>query len=455
MTIKKTLFVFMFALFIRLTYAWFFIDLDSLVLEDQMMYIQLGKILANTGYFLQDTGNGFIPVTERLPGYPALLSLIYTVFGQENIAVVLVQIVIDSLTCVVIALIAEIVVPSGFIIAGIVAALNLNMVILSGMILTDTLFLFLFSLFILLVFYYIKNPSSLKLILLSFVLCTSILVRPVSYYLVFLLLLLLIVFFIWKKVAFKKIIYSLFLYIIPFVIIFGPIHHKNYHEYSTLSLTSQGGGHALNWIVPAVYQYSGQGSYQEGKLFAKAKLEDKILLDGFQKSANNPFTNSSYKMQVAKEALTDLGLFNVLHAWSVGIAVNLLTPSIANAPVVRTMEHPSFYATSGNGIIDKLINYVTNTNGLVYLLIITIGTIISFLFLIMSIFGFYRMLVLSRYGNNREIIIFSLFIVSYFLSITGPIIGVKYRLPIEPIMILYVTYAVNYYLNKKDNISGA
>jgi hypothetical protein len=65
------------------------------------------------------------------------------------------------------------------------------------------------------------------------------------------------------------------------------------------------------------------------------------------------------------------------------------------------------------------------------------------------------MLVLSRYGNNREVIIFSLFIVSYFLSITGPIIGVKYRLPIEPIMMLYVTYAVNYYLNKKDNISGA
>ena len=119
------------------------------------------------------------------------------------------------------------------------------------------------------------------------------------------------------------------------------------------------------------------------------------------------------------------------------------------------MEHPSFYETSGNGIIDKLINYVTNTNGLVYLLIITIGTVISFSFLIMSIFGFYRMLVLSRYGNNREVIIFSLFIVSYFLSITGPIIGVKYRLPIEPIMMLYVTYVVNYYLNKKDNISGA
>ena len=447
MTIKRILFVFIVALIMRIVYAWLFVDASNLMLEDQNMYIQLAQQYPSTGFL------GITP--ERVPGYPLLVATIYNLFGESNMAVVMVQIIIDSFTCIIIGLIAESVVSRGFLVAGLISALNLNMIVLSGMILTDTLFLFLFSLFILFAFNYLKHPTRFRLFLGVSFLCFATLVRPVSYYLVFLLLLLLIVFFIWKRVELKKVIYSLFLYIIPFVIIFGSIHHKNYHEYSTLSLTSQGGGHALNWIVPAVYQYSGQGSYQEGKLFAKAKLEDKILLDGFQKSANNPFTNSSYKMQVAKEALTDLGLLNVLHAWSVGITVNLLTPSIAYAPVVRTMEHPSFYETSGNGIIDKLINYVTNTNGLVYLLIITIGTVISFSFLIMSIFGFYRMLVLSRYGNNREVIIFSLFIVSYFLSITGPIIGVKYRLPIEPIMMLYVTYAVNYYLNKKDNISGA
>jgi hypothetical protein len=36
-----------------------------------------------------------------------------------------------------------------------------------------------------------------------------------------------------------------------------------------------------------------------------------------------------------------------------------------------------------------------------------------------------------------------LILVGYFLAITGPIIGVKYRLPIEPILILFATYFLN------------
>jgi len=31
----------------------------------------------------------------------------------------------------------------------------------------------------------------------------------------------------------------------------------------------------------------------------------------------------------------------------------------------------------------------------------------------------------------------------YFIAITGPIIGVKYRLPIEPIMTIFIVYAIN------------
>jgi len=148
-------------------------------------------------------------------------------------------------------------------------------------------------------------------------------------------------------------------------------------------------------------------------------------------------------MRVAKELLTELGFLNVLHAWSAGMIINLLTPSIAYSPVVRAMEHPSFYATSGNGVIEKLINYVTNTNSLLYLLIITTGTIISIVFLIISLFGIYRMIKLKRFKEeNRGILLFLLFIMIYFIVITGPIVGVKYRLPIEPIMTVFFSYAL-------------
>jgi len=443
MIVKKSLFVFILALIVRSGYAWFFIETDNLMLEDQAMYAQLGKIMTETGSFLQATSNGYTVVTGRLPGYPALLSVVYSLFGENNMAVVATQIFIDSLTCVIIALIAELAITGGFIVAGVVSILNLNMTILSGMILTDTLFLFLFSFFILLALHYIRHPNSFKLLLAVFMLCLSVLVRPVSYYLVFLLLPLLIGFFIWKKILFKQVVYSLLLYIIPIVITLGPIHHRNYYEYNSFSLTSQSGGHTLGWVVPATYQYSGQGSYQEGQVLAKNRLKDAMRIDDFQMSNDNLFENSSYKMRVAKELLTELGFLNVLHAWSAGMIINLLTPSIAYSPVVRAMEHPSFYATSGNGVIEKLINYVTNTNSLLYLLIITTGTIISIVFLIISLFGIYRMIKLKRFKEeNRGILLFLLFIMIYFIVITGPIVGVKYRLPIEPIMTVFFSYAL-------------
>jgi hypothetical protein len=138
----------------RIVYAWFFVDASNLILEDQMMYIQLAQQYPSTG---------FLGVTsERVPGYPLLVSTIYNLFGENNMAVVMVQIFIDSLTCVIIGLIAESVISRGFLVAGLISALNLNMIVLSGMILTDTLFLFLFSLFILFAFNYFKHPTRFR-----------------------------------------------------------------------------------------------------------------------------------------------------------------------------------------------------------------------------------------------------------------------------------------------------
>jgi len=60
-------------------------------------------------------------------------------------------------------------------------------------------------------------------------------------------------------------------------------------------------------------------------------------------------------MRVAKEALTDLGLLNILHAWSSATVVNLLSPSIAHTPIVRAMEYLSFYA---HLVMAQLKNYL-------------------------------------------------------------------------------------------------
>ena len=219
MTKKEILLVFIVALIVRIIYAWFFLEEDSLVLEDQMMYIQLAQQYPSSGFL-----GGSV---ERVLGYPLFIAAIYNIFGESNMAVVIVQAIIDSFTCIIVGLIAESVVSRGFLVAGLMSSLNLGMIILSGMILTDTLFLFLFSLFILIVVHYIKRPDSFKLFFIVFILCLSVLVRPVTYYLVFLLLPLLIIFLICKKVSFKRVAYSFLLYAIPIVIVFGSTHYRN------------------------------------------------------------------------------------------------------------------------------------------------------------------------------------------------------------------------------------
>jgi hypothetical protein len=55
---------------------------------------------------------------------------------------------------------------------------------------------------------------------------------------------------------------------------------------------------------------------------------------------------------------------------------------------------------------------------------------------------------------QQSILIFFTMQIAYFVLITGPIIGSKYRLPIEPIMTVFIAYAISYILDKrKINLS--
>ena len=135
---------------------------------------------------------------------------------------------------------------------------------------------------------------------------------------------------------------------------------------------------------------------------------------------------------------------SIVKAWTVGSIINLLAPSLSYAPVVRSIKHPSFYETAGSGAIEKLWNYIQNSDTWVYLLILAVGTIVSSLFVFLALAGIVKVVtsIRSNKENNIQPIVISMLLIlaGYFLAITGPIIGVKYRLPLEPILTLFVTY---------------
>ncbi|MBT5399093.1 hypothetical protein HOL24_00970 [bacterium] len=429
--------IFLMALIARLAYLFIFVEEGHLFTEDQMLFIELVQ---------QFPESGFLGVTpERVPGYPFFVSVIYTLFGEGVWHVILIQIFLDSLSCVVVALMANLLFGKGFWIAGLLSVVNLNMIILSASFLTDTLFLFLFILFLFSLIKYLQNERIEWLFSLIVLISLATLVRVSSYYLLPILLIGLIIWRLWSRDSAFKLVALIVLYLGVSGVILGGIHHRNYQQYESIELVSQTGRHVLGWLVPAVYQYSGQGSYQDGKKLVKERLDLALQKDNLLTLPLNPFEKSAYRANVGKEILLEFGFVRILKAWVVGSVINLMAPSVAFAPALRSIEHPSFYSTKGNGAIDKLFNYVKSSNGSFYLLFLAIGTIASIIFTMSAFLGIFK----SASELPHVIITILLLLVSYFLIITGPIIGVKYRLPIEPILTLFATYFLNtVYKNK-------
>ena len=426
--VKDATLLFLLALLVRVSYAILFVEIEHLLSEDQMGYIQLAQ---------QFPDSGFLGVTpERVPGYPLFISSIYTVFGESLWNIISIQILLDSASCVVIALMAKSLFGKGFWIAGMLSVINLNMIILSTSLLTDTLFLFLFILFIFSLLQYLQSERTRWLTLLVLFISLATLVRPSSYYLLPILLIGLVSWMLWHRDTILKIGALTVLYLVIAGVLLGSIHQRNYQQYGSTALVSQTGTHLLGWVVPATYQYSGQGSYQEGQQLAREGLASALQHDQLEELPSNPFDGSSYQTNVGKDILFELGFLNVLKAWVVGSTINLLAPSVAYAPALRAMEHPSFYETKGDGAIEKLFNYIKNSSGFLYLSILVVGTIISVIFTMLALVGVFKMILALPTITVATLLL----LVGYFFAITGPIIGVKYRLPIEPVLTLFVTY---------------
>ena len=428
--VKNSLVIFLLALLIRIGYVVFFVELEYLFTEDQGFYAQLATNLTNNDIF------GLTP--ERVPGYPLFIAAIYILMGEGVWNVILIQILLDSISCVVIALMAKSLFNKGFWVAGILSAINLNMVILSASLLTDTLFLFLFILFLFSLLQYLHSDKIIWFFLLVLFISSATLVRAASYYLLPFLLVGLVSLRLWQRDSILKITKLIIMYLVVTAVLLGGIHQRNYQQYGSVGFVSQTGTAILGWIVPATYQYSGQGSYQEGQQLARERLASALQRDQLEALPPNPFESSSYQANVGKDILFELGFLNMLKAWTVGAAINLLAPSVAFSPALRSMDHPSFYETKGVGLIDKLFNYIKNSSGLFYLLILAIGTVTSILFILLALVGVFKMFLQLPPITVTTLIILS----GYFLVITGPIIGVKYRLPIEPLLTLFASYAV-------------
>src|SRR5262245_49010735 len=117
-------------------------------------------------------------------------------------------------------------------------------------------------------------------------------------------------------------------------------------------------------------------------------------------------------------------------AWLEGAVVNLGAPALLSDPRVRALPKPSFYNTPGGSLWQKARNYLFDDPGR-YQFLLIVGLIAMLPFLALEGIG---LVMLAR--TTPWAAVFAAGVLAYFLLLNGPIAAPKYRLPMEPVLIV-------------------
>lgn len=213
-------------------------------------------------------GNGIAtssgaPNFYRVPGYPIYLGLFYKCFGDSPIAALWVQIILASLIPILIFLLSLAIFPNRKRLAMAASAysvMHLGLVLYSGFLMTETLFLLFFIGFLLFFFSYKHNPKLLAVA--GFLLGVASLIRPVGHYVIGLTLLVMLL---QKGLLNDKIRNGLLLFgawLVPVAMWLA----RNFILTGHIFFHTLPGGHFLNLSASRVVMQAEDITYQQARM---------------------------------------------------------------------------------------------------------------------------------------------------------------------------------------------
>ena len=399
-------------------------------IEDSSLYWSGAQAWLDSGYFSVRKETGFIPETERVPLYFLFLMAFHWVFEAPLWPVLLSQISIDAGSCVVIASIGGLLSRRVGLVAGLFAIVWPNFIIHSSLILTESLFIFLLCLCLYFCARFLADGRMQTAFFAALFCGAAMATRPVVQFLPFAMAF--AAPFIVRRHGGKNLL-AAGTGILVLVVSFAPpspLILRNLNIYDSPALTAQSGTHLLYWITSRTI------SLRDGTPFEEVTqvLNDKLLAHaekrGMDIAKQDPFTLSRMRTELALKELSALPPGLLARAWVQGGFVNLMAPAISIEPRLRSMSRASFYNTPGDGLFERVGAFISR-NDPVYVGWTIVGIVSSVLGSLLVLYGFYR-LCQARWWAA----LFAALFVVYFLLITGPVTSPKYRMPMEPILVL-------------------
>jgi 4-amino-4-deoxy-L-arabinose transferase-like glycosyltransferase len=365
------------------------------------------------------------PNPSTMPLFSLLLTLNILTFGQSAaFTYVLCQGALDAGTCVLVYRMAEGIDPGYARPAAIVAAINPTQIVLSGLVYTDTPFVFFVALMLYASLRWLRAPSLRVAVLIGLAIGAASLVRVFAIlWLPILIGFLLLAMFFGRRVSSSRFRQLAAATVVAAVCI-SPVLVRNVVVYDAVALTAQGGEHLARWVAPLTREAYDGTRWSDGFTKASQAAEQR-----FGELSNNPFERSRQWAEVGREELLHLGAAAIAKAWTLGAALNLGTPGILLSPPVSQLPRTGFYATPGQTPLEKIRNFLFGSDNALYAWALLLGLGGLIVLRAFQLAGF--VMLFARPGQASTALLFGLWAL-FILAINGPVGSPKYRLPLEP-----------------------
>ncbi|RVU36742.1 hypothetical protein EOI86_16385 [Hwanghaeella grinnelliae] len=402
---------------------------DLTFLEDAKIYWATASNIADLGGFYRTIIDGtLIPETERMPLYPYMILGIRAVFGDVPTAVLLSQAVLDTATCAIMFKMGVTYSRRAGVFAGLAAALCPGMIIFSGLLLTETVFLFFLTLAVYLGLKHLRTFHFRDALFAGLCFGLALATRSVLYPLLFCIPVCFVLIAAFQSKWREGVLGGL-AFLVAGSLCIAPLLVRNATVYDSYSLTAQTGQHMLYWVAPVVIAKA-EGTPRERAIADLRAIYEQNYSERTVDGIEQKFEISANKTELAFAEMSKTGVGTIVQAWLEGAIVNLSAPSIMVDPRVRELVSGSFYDQAG-GTKEKILSFLGHQKNLLYFALVAASALTL---LLVNLLGAYGLITLFKRDAVTAGLLTALIL--YFLLVTGPVMSPKYRLPVDPLLLL-------------------
>ena len=146
---------------------------------------------------------------------------------------------------------------------------------------------------------------------------------------------------------------------------------------------------------------------------------------------NNPFIRSAQQVDTALDEIVATPTHVIVKSWMQGAVINLAAPALMIDKRIRQLPHISFAGDTRGNLYARTWQFISGSSS-IYVAALVVSGAGAIIVSLIQLAGFFVQL-----RVNMMLAVLSALTVAYFLMINGPVGSPKYRLPIEPILIIW------------------